>query len=160
MPQVDNHLKWCLKDERRLVKTKPDLDLAQKHLKKSEYNYGVVQALEKLKVYDWALNIGFYSIYHCFLAILSKYGYESRNQSCTITVILSLIDQKKLDLDKDFVLQFDTLEVEKDMTNPTIRMEREISTYGVGTSINLQQLKHVKEMIIKAQRETIRILVE
>jgi len=160
MPQIDNHLKWCLKDERRLMKIKPDLDLAQKHLKKSEYNYGIVQALEKLKIYDWALNIGFYSIYHCFLAILSKYGYESRNQSCTITVLLSLIDQKKLALDKEFVLQFNTLEVEKDMTNPTIRMEREISTYGVETSIDLQQLKHVKEMIVKVQKETIRILVE
>jgi len=160
MPQIDNHLKWCLKDERRLMKIKPDLDLAQKHLKKSEYNYGIVQALEKLKIYDWALNIGFYSIYHCFLVILSKYGYESRNQSCTITVLLSLIDQKKLALDKEFVLQFNTLEVEKDMTNPTIRMEREISTYGVETSIDLQQLKHVKEMIVKVQKETIRILVE
>lgn len=60
MSQVDNHLKWCLKDERRLVKTKQDLELAQKHLKKSEYNSIVVQTLEKLKIYDWALNIGFY----------------------------------------------------------------------------------------------------
>ena len=97
MPQIDEHLKWCLKDLRRLSKTKPDLDLAQKHVKKSEYNYGVVQTLEKLKIYDWALNIGFYSIYHCFLAILAKYGYESRNQSCTITILLTLINEKKLD---------------------------------------------------------------
>ncbi len=160
MSQVDNHLRWCLNDERRLIKTKPDIDLAQKHLKKSEYNYGVVQTLEKLKIYDWALNIGFYSIYHCFLAILSKYGYESKNQLCTITALLNLIEQKKLNLDKDLVLQFDTLEVEKDVTSPTIRMEREISTYGVETSIDLQQLKHIKEMIIKVQRETIRELAE
>ncbi|MEK6857352.1 MAG: hypothetical protein AABX39_02065 [Nanoarchaeota archaeon] len=160
MSQIAAHLKWCLKDERRLVKTKSDLDLAQKHLKKSEYNYGVVQTLETLKIYDWALNIGFYSIYHCFLAILSKYGYSSKNQSCTITVLLDLIDQKKLSLDKDLVLQFDTLEVEKDMTSSTVRMEREISTYGVETSINLQQLKHIKEIIVKVQWETIKILAE
>jgi len=160
MSQVDNHLKWCLKDKKRLVKKIPDLDLAQKHLKKSEYNYGVVQTLEKLKIYDWALNIGFYSIYHCFLAILSKYGYESKNQSCTITVLLNLIEQKKLNLDKELVLQFDTLEVEKDMTSPTIRMEREISAYGVETSIDLQLVKNVKELIIKVQRETIKILNE
>lgn len=160
MSQIDNHLKWCFNDVRRLVRTKPDLDLAQKHLKKSEYNRDVVQVLENLKIHDWALNIGFYSIYHCFLAILSKYGYESKNQSCTVTVLLSLIDQKKLNLDKDLVLQFDTLEVEKDMTNPTVRMEREISTYGVETSIDLQQLKHIKELIVRVQRETIKILSE
>ena len=89
MSQIDERLKWCLKDPKRLIKTKPDLDLAQKHVKKSEYNYGVVQTLEKLKVYDWALNVGFYAIYHCFLAIRAKYGYESKNQSCTIIVLLA-----------------------------------------------------------------------
>jgi len=158
MPQIDNHLKWCLKDQRRLVKTKPDMELAQKHVKKSEYNYGVVMALERLKIYDWALNIGFYSIYHCFLAILAKYGYESRNQTCTISVLLNLINEKKLDLDQDLVAQFDTFEVEKSATNPTVRESREVSTYGVETSIDLQQLKRVKELVLNVQRETIRIL--
>ncbi len=160
MSQVDTHLKWCLKDERRLVKTNPDFSLAQKHFKKSEYHYDVAQTLEKLKIYDWALNIGFYSVYHCFLAILSKYGYQSKNQSCTITILLSLIDQKKLNLDKSLVLKFDTLEIEKDMMHPTVRMKREISTYGVETSIDLQQLKNLKELIVTIQRETIRILAE
>jgi uncharacterized protein (UPF0332 family) len=160
MPQIDAHLKWCLKDAKRLVKTKPDLDLAQKHVKKSEYNYGVVQTLERLKNYDWAFNVGFYSIYHCFLAILAKYGYESRNQACTITVLHTLIKDKKLDLDKDLITQFDTLDVEKNITNPTIRERRELFTYGVETSIDLQQLKKIKELILKVQRETIRILGE
>ena len=160
MSQIDSHLEWCFKDKRRLVKVKPDLELAKKHLMKSEYNYSILQILEKQKIYDWALNIGFYSIYHCFLAIVAKHGYESRNQSCTITVLLSLIDQKKVNLDKSLVLEFDTLEVEKDITSPTIRMKREISTYGVETSIDLQQLKNIKEMIVKVQRETIKILAE
>ena len=160
MPQIDNHLKWCLKDPRRLVKVKPDLDLAQKHVKKSEYNYGVLQTLERLKIYDWALNVGFYAIYHCFLALLAKYGYQSKNQSCTITVWLTLINEKKLELEKDLVIQFDTLDVEENLASPTIRMEREVSTYGVETSIDLKQLKKIKELIIKIQRETIRILGE
>jgi len=158
MPQTGKHLKWCLKDPRRLIKTKPDLELARKHLKKSEYNYGVVQSLEKMRIYDWALNVSFYAIYHCFLAILAKYGYESRNQSCTITVLLTLINEKKLDLDKDLVTQFDTLDAEKDITHPTIREIRERSTYGIETSIDQQQLKKTKELVIKIQRETIRIL--
>jgi len=160
MPQIDEHLKWCLKDSKRLVKTKPDLTLAQKHVKKSEYNYGIVQTLERLKIYDWAFNVGFYAIYHCFLAILAKYGYESRNQACTITVLLTLINEKKLNLDKDLITQFDTLDVEKNIINPTLRERREISTYGVETSIDLQQLKKIKELILKVQRETIRILNE
>lgn len=158
MPQIDEHLKWCLKDQRRLIKTKPDQELAQKHLQKSEYNYGVVQTLEKLKIYDWALNAGFYAVYHCFLAILAKYGYSSRNQSCTLTVLLKLIEEKKLEFEKSLVLQFDTLENEKNLISPTLRENREVSTYGVETSINLEQLKKIKELIIAVQRESIKAL--
>ena len=160
MPQIDEHLNWCLKGPRRLVKTGPDMDLAQKHLKKSEYNYNVIQTLEKLNIDDWALNVGFYAIYHCFLAILAKYGYSSRNQACTVTVLLTLINDKKLDFDKDLVTQFDTLDVEKNIANPTVRESRELSTYGVETSIDLQQLKNIKELTLKVQREAIRVLGE
>jgi len=158
MSQVEEHLKWCLKDSRRLTKAKPDIDLAMKHISKSEYNYKVLQDMEGLKYDDWALNAGFYAIYHCFLAILAKYGYESRNQSCTITVLLTLIDEGRLDLDKDIVMQFDTLDSEKNLLSPTIRDSRETSTYGVETSIDQEQLKRIKDMILMVQRETIRIV--
>ncbi|MFH1668528.1 MAG: HEPN domain-containing protein [Candidatus Woesearchaeota archaeon] len=158
MPQIDKHLEWCLKDGKRLVKVRPDTGLAQKHIKKSEHNFGVLQDLENMKRYDWALNVGFYAIYHCFLALLAKHGYESRNQSCTITVLLALIDEKKLEFDKDLVLQFDTLDPGKDAADPTVRESRETSTYGVETSIDLQQLKRIKGLILKVQRETIKIL--
>lgn len=72
--------------------------------------------------------------------------------------MLTLIDQGELDLDKDLVAQFDTLETEKDLNTPTVRESREISTYGVETSINLQQLRKIKELILTVQRETIRLL--
>ncbi len=160
MPQVENHLIWCLKDTGRLVKIKSDKDLAQKHLKKSEHNYAVLQTLERAKIYDWALNIGFYAIYHCFLGILAKYGYASKNQSCTITVLLSLIEQKKLNIDKDLILQFDTLDVEASLVSPTVRLERELSTYGVETTVDLAQLKKIKSLVVTVQRETIKILAE
>ncbi len=158
MPQIDEHLKWCLKDQRRLLKTSPDLELAQKHVEKSEYNYGVVRTMEKLKIYDWALNAGFYAVYHCLLALLAKYGYASKNQSCTLTVLLKLVAEGKLEFEKDLLFQFDTLENEKNLTNPTLREDREISTYGVETSVNLEQLKKIKELIVKVQRETIKAL--
>jgi uncharacterized protein (UPF0332 family) len=158
MSQVDNHLKWCFKDPNRLVKIKPDIKLAFEHLKKSEYNAEVMNDLEKLKRYDWALNVGFYSVYHCFLAILAKYGYASKNQSCSITVLLKLIDDKVLDFDRDLVLQFDTLEPDKDAANPTVRQTREITTYGVTSTVDNKRLNEIKELIKKAQKATIKEL--
>ena len=86
------------------------------------------------------------------------HGYESRNQSCTITAVLSLIGEGNIELNKELVLQFDALDAEKSALSPTIRAEREIATYGVETSINLKQLQNIRELILKVQRETIRIL--
>ena len=159
MSQTENHLAWCLKDSNRLKKTNPDLELAKKHLAKSEHNFEVSKALEKLNFPDWALNVGFYAIYHCFLAILAKYGYESRNQSCTVTVLLTLINEKKLLLDKDLILEFDSLDPESKIMS-TARANRETATYGVETSIDLNQLKKVKDLVLKVQRETIKIMGE
>jgi uncharacterized protein (UPF0332 family) len=158
MPQLDNHLKWCLSDPSRLIKVKPDKPLAEKHLKKSQYNFEVLQLLERNSKTDWALNAGFYSIYHCFLSMLALHGYSSRNQSCTVSAILSLIEENKLKLDKDLVLRFDTLDTESTLLSHTIRSARETSTYGVETSIPLNELKAVKELAITLQNETIRLL--
>ncbi|MEK6928086.1 MAG: HEPN domain-containing protein [Nanoarchaeota archaeon] len=157
---MSKHLEWCFKDKNRLTTSKIDIDLARKHLSKSEYNFNILQTLEELKIYDWALNVGFYSIYHCFLAILAKYGYESKNQSCTISVLLNLIDENKLNFERDLISQFDSLDNEKDLINPSIRESREVSTYGVRTSVDLNQLERIKELVVKIQRETVRVLHE
>lgn len=37
MPQIDEHLKWCLKDAKRLKRIEPDMNLAHKHINKSDY---------------------------------------------------------------------------------------------------------------------------
>ncbi|OIO64512.1 hypothetical protein AUJ68_05775 [Candidatus Woesearchaeota archaeon CG1_02_57_44] len=147
-----------MKDPKRLSRVKPNLTLARRHLQKSEYNYIVLQTLEEHDMRDWALNAGFYAIYHCFLAILAKYGYASRNQACTITALQTLIAEKAVTLERDLIAQFDTLDPDTHASSSTIRASRELSTYGVETSIDLGQLKTLKELILTVQRETIRIL--
>jgi uncharacterized protein (UPF0332 family) len=107
MPKVENMVKWCLdkakkevqkgQKHRGLVRVNPDLRLAQEHIKKAEHNLEVFLANKKLGFYDWTINIGFYVMYHCCLSILAKFGYESRNQECTLALIESLAKDKKID---------------------------------------------------------------
>ena len=42
-------------------------------------------------------------MYHCFLAIAVKSGYESKNQECTFTLMYTLIDDGKLDIEKETI---------------------------------------------------------
>lgn len=102
-------VRWCLnkakkeleKDgkHRGLVKVKPDDKLAQEHIAKAEHNLEFFVLAKENKYYDWTIVIGFYTMYHCLLAILAKYGYESRNQECTLALIENFIEDKKINED-------------------------------------------------------------
>ena len=109
MPKAKKMVEWCLskakkeiaegKKHRGLVKVQPDSSLAKAFLEKAEHNLEVFQHNQKKGYYDWCINMGFYCMYHCCLAIITKFGYESRNQECTLALVESLIADKKLEED-------------------------------------------------------------
>ena len=105
MGQPENKLKWCLrkaekegKDHRGLKKVPPDMNKANQHIAKALHNLSAMQYLIKGGFVDWAVSAGFYTMYHCLLAVLAKHGYESRNQECTFAVIEVLIEEKQSDI--------------------------------------------------------------
>ena len=75
-----------------------DIEEAKNHLKKAEHNFKAVLSFEKTGFSDWSVSAVFYTIYHCFLAIIRKFGYESRNQECTIALVEHLKEQNKIKL--------------------------------------------------------------
>ncbi|MFH1848786.1 MAG: HEPN domain-containing protein [archaeon] len=88
---------------RGLVKTGPDREEAMKHLKKAQHNYKAVLAFENTGFPDWSVSAVFYTIYHCFLAIIRKFGYESRNQECTIALIENLKEEEKIKMGVEII---------------------------------------------------------
>lgn len=99
-------VEWCLNKAKRelekgqkhrgLLRIKPDSLLAKDYLAKAEHNLEVFLYNKEKGYYDWTINIGFYVMYHCCLAIITKFGYESRNQECTLALIESLVEGKKI----------------------------------------------------------------
>jgi len=91
---AENKLNWCFKKaetelgqdkkHRGLIKVQPDTEVAYQHIKKAEHNLNAIDYFARGEFSDWSISAGFYTIYHCFLALLAKYGYESRNQECII----------------------------------------------------------------------------
>lgn len=108
MPQAENKVKWCLnkakreleegKSHRGLVKVRQDKEEAKKHIKKAEHNYNGIFKLKDAGLSDWSASAVFYTIYHCFLAIAAYFGYESRNQECTVALIEHLKETGKIDI--------------------------------------------------------------
>ena len=143
---------------RGLVRQEPDLDLAEMHVVKAEHNLKAAIYFEKGRFSDWSASAFFYCIYHCFLAVLRKHGYESRNQECTFAAVEFLRDEKKLSIDKEFV---DLLKLSgiRDPDHTIIRT-REDFQYGVKTEFKrkeeFDEFEQICKKVIDATREIIR----
>ena len=96
---------------------------------------------------DWSVSACFYTIYHCFLAIILKHGYESRNQECTIALIKQLKESKDIKLDQEIVdaLNFEEVNLESNVINM-----RENCQYGTETSVQDKRLEKLKDLCRKA----------
>ena len=109
MTHIQNKIEWCLKkaekelekDElhRGLVKIASSPQIARKHIEKAQHNLNAALFFHEHGYSDWSASAFFYCAYHNFLAILRKYGYESRNQECTLALIESLIEDGKISND-------------------------------------------------------------
>lgn len=159
MSHAANKLKWCLnkakkelaesKKHRGLIQTRPDTELAYQHITKAEHNLGAIDYFAKGGYSDWSISAGFYCIYHCFLALLAKHGFESRNQECTISAIEHLIEQNKIKLDKKFIEALKQYDETKYAETTVIELREELQ-YGVSLESETIQLEKTKQLCKEA----------
>ena len=169
MSQSENKVKWCLNKAKKeieegikhrgLVEIDPDINEAKNHIKKAEHNFKAVVLLEKSGFSDWSVSAIFYTIYHCFLGIIAKFGYESRNQECTIALIEHLKEQKKINLSGEIIEAFKNAEKEERGQKRAIEL-REDFQYGTRTKIEDKTLTELKRLCQKAIEETKKIIYQ
>lgn len=161
MSQASNHVEWCLNKSKKeieeckrlgkrpkhrgLLKVNPNLEEAKKHLAKAEHNLEGITKFKDIGFSDWSMSAGFYGIYHCFLAIGAKFGYESRNQTCTLSLMRYLKENNKIQLDEKYIELLEYEEIEDMQENSIINL-REDYTYGIQTSVKDEsKLNDLKE---------------
>lgn len=154
MTQAENKVEWCLrkakkeleegKKHRGLVKSISHMEEARKHIEKAEHNLRAITYFNKGGFSDWSMSAVFYCIYHCFLAIGNKFGYESRNQECTIALMRALKEENKIDIDEKFIEAVEIYD-EKERQESNVIEKREFYTYG--TRISGENIKEIQESI-------------
>jgi len=162
MTHAENKLRWCLRKaggegrkHRGLREIKPDPHEAYDHIKKAEHNLAVMEYLIRGGFNDWAIHASFYAHYHCLLAILQKFGYESRNQECTFAAIEYFIEQGKINLEKTDIHKIFAVDKHDKLEEADIVDLRERFQYGTETSYEERRirelLKQAKEFIEKTK---------
>ena len=105
------------------------------------------------------MSAAFYTTYHCFLAILAKHGFESRNQECTVSAIKYLNEQGKVKLDERFIeiLKSHAEDEQRAHSASELRELREDFQYGVGVEydIGIEQLQKTCTEIIDAAKDEV-----
>lgn len=161
MSHAKNKVKWCLNKagkeiaaggkHRGLVKTDPNLQKAKEHINKAEHNLKATFYLQKGGYTDWCSSTLFYTIYHSFLSILAKFGYESRNQECTFALIESLIEDNVIDIQKSEMGKISLFDVEEKHQSATAVQIREEFQYGTKLSLedtSLEELLNLAKTIL------------
>lgn len=169
MSHAKNKMQWCLnkakkelqegKKHRGLVKINPDPEKAKEHLAKAEHNLKATIYLHNGGYTDWCSSSLFYVMYHCFLAILTKFGYETRNQECTFAVIANFIEEGKIaisleDLEKVSILNVSDTQ-ESPNTAVSIREDYQYSTKVSLQNKEYQDLFQLAKMILDKTKEAL-----
>ena len=149
MSHTKNKVDWCLKKSekeikegkkhRGLVKISPDTEEVRKHIEKAKRNLDAIEIFAKIGYSDWSMSAVFYCIYHCFLAIANKFGYASRNQECTVSLIKNLKEENKIQFEDKFIEAIETTD-EEERHETNIIEKREFYTYGTTTSAKKTEL--------------------
>lgn len=126
----------ALKDDKKgkkhkgLLITKPDQKQAQEYLSKAKTNL-LLCDFYKEKGYDYKIpEEWFYTPYYCALAVLSRFGIESRSQKCTAAFLKYAKENRLIDYDDEFIQRI-TAYKEKEQTSDVD--EREKARYGSST---------------------------
>src|SRR3989339_611765 len=102
---LNNKLKKCFEEGEKgkerhkgLRQVKISREMIDDHLKKAGHNLNAITDFKDIGYSDWSASAAFYALYHCLLALLIKFGYQSRNQTCTFAFVEDLIAQGKISL--------------------------------------------------------------
>ena len=174
MSQSSKHVEWCLNKAKKeieeckklgerakhrgLLKTSPNIEEAKKHLAKAEHDFDGITKFREIGFSDWSMLAGFYCIYHNFLAIAAKFGYESSNQTCTIALIRFLKETGKINIDEKFIEALEYEKIEESKENSVIEL-REDYTYGVQITVKyeakINELKKICKELVDITKEII-----
>jgi len=135
----------------------PDKNKSLEHIKKAEHNLKGAIDFSRIGYSDWSASAFFYSIYQCLLAIAVKFGYESENQECTFALMESLIEDKKIELEKELLDKVYLLEPPKE-SSTSIEIREEYQ-YGTKLSIKDDLYKELLELTQKILSTT-KVIIE
>ncbi len=136
--ELKDCFKIALKDEERgrkhkgLLITKPNQKEAEEYIAKAKENLELCELYNE-KGFDYKLpEEWFYTLYYCALAILSKFGIDTRSQRCTALFLKYIKGKGIIEYEDEFI---DRITVYKEKEKKSDVDEREKARYSSAVKI-------------------------
>ena len=144
----------ALKEEKKgrkhkgLLKVKPSIKEAEGYILKAKKNLELCK-FYKEKGFDYKLpEEWFYTLYYCALAILAKFGVESRSQRCTALFLRYMKDEGLIEYNNEFIHRIMVYKEREEISDVD---EREKSRYS--SSIDIKEVEqNYEEMMDVCKR--------
>lgn len=163
---IQDKLKKCLKEGEKsgrhkgLKKIEVSESKVKGHLNKAIHNFKAMTAFQKMGFSDWSASASFYCLYHCLLALITKEGFESRNQNCTFALVEDMINNDKATLTKGELKEIFDADITEDLEHSNKILDiRENMQYSIKTALEQEEFLELKERT-KRLFDKIRIDVE
>lgn len=115
------------KKHKGLLLVKTDQNVAQAYLEKARVNLMLCDDFKEKRIDYMIEEAWYYTRYYCALAILSKFGVQTRSQRCTALFLRYVKEKGLIVLSDDFIDQI-TVHADKEETSAVD--EREEARYG------------------------------
>ncbi|MBU0466748.1 MAG: hypothetical protein KJ718_01115 [Nanoarchaeota archaeon] len=115
------------KKHKGLLFTKPNVEESKSYIAKAKENLGFCEIYKQMGADYKIPEEWFYALYYCALAILAKFGVESRSQRCTALFLRHVREKGIIEYDREFI---DRITVHKEKEKESDVDEREKARYG------------------------------
>ena len=157
---IEQDLKECfataLKEEqggkkhKGLLVTKPSIEIAQGYIERAKESLKFCDMYNKMGADYKIPEEWFYALYYCALAILAKFGVESRSQRCTAEFLRYVKNKGLVDYNDEFI---DRITVYKEKDEKSDVDKRESARYG--SSVKSKEIESQYEYMNKICKKAI-----
>lgn len=151
MKKIQECFESAIKDEQKSKKHKgllvvePSLEEAKNYLDKARDSLRFCDLYKREKADYKIPEEWYYSLYYCALAILSKFGVETRSQRCTALFLKYVKEKGLIDYNDEFI---EKIMVHKEKDKMSAVDEREEARYSSKIQIKKVEEQYDKMMVL------------
>ena len=138
------------KKHKGLLIVEPDNRKAEEYIKKAKKNLEICEVYKQMRLDYKIPEEWFYTLYYCALAILTKFGIESRSQRCTALFLRYVKDNSLIQYDDEFI---DRITVYSDKEEKSDVDQREEARYG--SSVKSEEIFHKYNLMMNLCKKAI-----